>query len=670
MNAVWRVGLDIGGTFTDVFAIHRKTGEHRVAKVRSYREEPFSSLLAGINAIRIGWDDISEIVHGTTMVTNLIVEHKLNSVALIATKGFADTIEIGRQNRLHLYRLDLLPKVDPLVPEECRFEVSERIDYTGKVLQKLTDNNIKNVLLQIIKAEPDAVAVSLLHAYVNPKHERKLAEGLKKLNTNISLSHEVNPVEREYERTSTTVLSASVMKPVSAYLDQIEEYKTANNDFSFFHSAGGMITPDVVRRLPLSLAFSGPAAGVSAAVEITRHFKSDQAISFDMGGTTTDVCMINQGQADVRNERTLNGRSLRMPMVAVESIGAGGGSIARLDMGVLRVGPESAGAEPGPACYSRGGTQSTVTDANLVLGYLSPDHQLGDGTKLDLDAAEMALSLVANEIGLTIYKLALGILDVANANMIRALRRITVDRGIDGRECVLLAYGGAGPIHAVELARAFGISTVIIPNHSSVFSAFGCAYAQKSFSVQQTVRMKSSCWDEEKVTEYRNDIIERLLKAFKDDETATVQFDDVAAIRYIGQSYSIEINDADINNPDRLGKAFKTLHQSLYGFATDDEWELVTLRIRASLTSGMTSQKKEFVGRTDFNVSTQIAPCWFEADHAVITPRFNRLNLSPNSFIEGPAVIEDKWSTTVLPPGSRLNVDSYGHMIISVETAI
>ena len=670
MNADWRVGLDIGGTFTDVFAIHHKTGEQRIAKVRSYREKPFSSLSDGLNAIRLGWEDIREIVHGTTIVTNLVVEHKLNSVALIATKGFADTIEIGRQNRLHLYRLDVPPKLDLLVPEEYRFEVPERIEHTGKVLTKLADSDIKNVIHQIKQAEPDAVAISLLHAYVNPVHERKLAEGLNELNTGISLSHEVNPEEREYERTSTTVLNASVMKPVSAYLDQIEEHKTTDNALFFFHSAGGMITPDVVRRLPLSLAFSGPAAGVSAAVEITRQLKFEHAISFDMGGTTTDVCMISQGHADVRNDRTLNGRSLRMPMVAVESIGAGGGSIARLDMGVLRVGPESAGAEPGPACYNRGGAAPTVTDANLVLGYLSPDHLLGDGTNLDLRAAEKALAPLADEIGLSIKQLALGILDVANANMIRSLRRITVERGIDGRKCILLAYGGAGPIHAAKLARAFGINTIIVPNHSSVFSAFGCAYAQKSFSVQQTVRMKSSCWDGEKVNEFRTDIIKRLLKAFKDEETSTVQFDEVAAIRYIGQSYSIEIDNADINCPDRLGQAFKTSHQRLYGFATDDEWELVTLRIRASLTSGMTSQQKEGKGKTDLNKTTQSAPCWFEADHAVMTPRFNRSYLSANSIIEGPAVIEDKWSTTVLPPGSRLHVDSYGHMVMSAEAII
>lgn len=669
MNADWRVGVDIGGTFTDVLAVNVKTAEQRVAKVRSRKGNPLTSLIKGLKAVDLSWQEVSELVHGTTMVTNAIVEEKFNSVALVATQGFSDSIEIGRQNRLHLYRLDLLPKPAPQVAREMRFEVSERTDHNGRALKSLCGRSVKEVTSRLKKLKPDAVAISFLHAYANPAHERAMAAQLAGITDNIALSHQVNPEAREYERTSTTVLSASIMKPVSTYLEQIKRTMPKENALYFFHSAGGMTTPQVVRQLPLSLVFSGPAAGVAAAAEVTRQLRLDHAISFDMGGTTTDVCLISQGRAEISNQRALGGRPLRMPMVGVESIGAGGGSIARFDSGVLRVGPESAGADPGPACYGRGGTEPTVTDANLALGYLTPEHRLGDGTRLHPEAAQQALQALATKIGMSVYELASGILDVADANMLRALRRISVDRGVDGRQCALLAFGGAGPIHAVKLARAFDMSTVVVPGHSSIFSAFGCVAAEKSLSMQQTVRMKSSAWDGDAVNKQRNGIAERLAAAFQDTDHDKLVFDDVALVRYIGQSYSVEISAPDLANPQLLGQGFKAMHERLYGFVTGEDWELEALRITASIPAQKISSERKSGPPAAPGEYAQVSPCWFNGDKPVSTPRYAREKLPGGSRVRGPAIIEDNWSATVLPPGAQLEVDGYGHLIIEVGHA-
>ncbi|MCH8926776.1 MAG: hydantoinase/oxoprolinase family protein [Proteobacteria bacterium] len=503
----WQLGIDIGGTFTDVVAF-RPGGEPdggpgdgpggdvvRLAKVRSRPGDPLASVLAALEAVGIDWAEVADLVHGTTVITNAIVEGRLAKVALVATAGFADTLAIGRQNRRHLYRLDLPPKAPPQVPEELRFEIAERLDQHGTVLVEPSDDDIEALAERIAASGVEAVAVVLLHAYANPAHEARLGKRLAEAVPYVALSHRVNPEAREFERASTTALSAGVMPLAARHLDRLDAARPKASRLHLFHSAGGMAAPSALRDLPLGLAFSGPAAGVAAAERIARDLGIANAISLDMGGTTTDVCLIAEGHAEIRSDRALAGRPLRMPMVAVESIGAGGGSIARLDTGTLRVGPESAGAEPGPACYALGGTAATVTDANAILGYLDFARPVG-GLRLDRAAAEAALTPLAEEIGVGLPELALGIVRVANASMTRALRRVTVERGIDGRQCHLLAFGGAGPMHAVELARAFGIGRVVVPHLSSVFSALGCVTAELRYTQQQTLRMASGAWDQ------------------------------------------------------------------------------------------------------------------------------------------------------------------------------
>ncbi len=668
MATGWQIGIDIGGTFTDVVAFHPGTGAVCMAKVQSCPEDPLAGLLAGLESVGVAWEEVDDLVHGTTMITNAIVEKRLSEAALVATEGFADTLAIGRQNRRHLYRLDLPPKPPPQIPDALRFELRERLDSRGEILTELGEEAVEDTVRKVAASGVQSVAVSLLHAYANPDHEERLGARLREVVPYVALSHRVNPEAREFERTATTALSAGVMPLAAGYLDRLEARRPSASRLHLFHSAGGMVAPDVLRDLPLGLAFSGPAAGVAAAGRIAAELGIDNAISFDMGGTTTDVCLIVEGRAEIRSDRSLGERPLRMPMVAVDSIGAGGGSIARLDLGTLRVGPDSAGADPGPACYGRGGTAATVSDANLMLGYLDADRPIGGTIRLDRGAAERALAPLATEIGVGSRELALGIVRVANASMARALRRVTVERGIDGRHCALLAFGGAGPMHAVELARSFGIRHVVVPQYSSAFSALGCLTAEMSYSRQQTQRMASTEWDGQRLGRIRAAMTAQLAAPFEAAGQVALLVSEVALVRYSGQSYAVEVFDPELENPERLGDQFRARHEALYGFATEEPWELVALRLSLSAPRG---HRPEGAGACQGEAPrpARETPCWFDAGRPVPTPRYKRDTLGEGRQLIGPAIVEDAWSTVVVPPGATLEVDRTGHLHIEAGEA-
>jgi N-methylhydantoinase A len=671
----WQVGIDIGGTFTDVVACHAVTNEVRSAKVPTQIDDRVAGLISALKAVDLEWADVDDLVLGTTMVTNAIVENDLAEVALVATEGFSDTLAIGRQNRRHLYRLDLPPKIATQVPAARRFGIAERLDHRGQVLKPLTQAAIDSIVEKIAASGAKAVAVSLLHSYTDSSHEDDLGHALRQRFPYVALSSQVNPEAREYERTATTVLSASVMPLAAGHLDQLEAIKPAAARLHLFHSAGGMASPAALRDLPLGLAMSGPAAGVAAAGEIARQLNIKQALSFDMGGTTTDVCLLVDAQAKISSNRSLGERPMRLPMVAVDSIGAGGGSIARLEHGALLVGPESAGAHPGPACYARGGTHATVSDANLVLGYLDASQVLGNDLHLNLDAATAAIKPLADSMGMSVEAASLGIVRVANSTMIRALRRITVEQGIDGRQCTLLAYGGAGPMHAADVARDFGITSVVIPAFSSMFSALGCVSAQMSYTRQQTLRMKSLEWDAERLNSSREALLARLTEHLADPlesaglEREQIIVNEVAMIRYSGQSYSIEVADPDFNNPDALGAAFKDLHNKLYGFSTDETWELESVRMSASLprTKGVEQLPS---ARSTATGQHKSRTCVFNNTGPVDTPCFERSALPANQLMAGPMIVEDACSTVIVPPGTTLNSDDNGNLLMSTGECV
>ena len=659
----WRVGVDIGGTFTDVIAITPANGVVRTAKVRTRPGNPLASLRAAIAAVGLAWDDVDVLVHGTTVVTNAIVEEKLPAVALIATEGFADVLAIGRQNRRSLYSLSLPPRLPPLIPEHLRFEVRERVGPDGAVKLPLDLADLERVIEAVRRSGVSSVAVALLHGYANPEHEAIVGRSLAAVVPYVSLSHRVNPEEREFERTSATVLNAALMPLVGTHLDLIDREVPKNTHFHLFHSAGGMASTSMVRERPLVLALSGPAAGVSAARQVARDLALDNVLTLDMGGTTTDVCLIRQGKPETRREAILADRPLRQPMVAVQSIGAGGGSIAYVEAGMLRVGPQSAGASPGPACYGLGGAAPTVTDANLVLGYIDAAKPLADGVRMNLSLAEAAIGQLAESLGLGMIETALGIVRVANANMLRALRNVTVDRGIDGRRCTLVAFGGAGPLHAAALAREFGIGTVVVPAFSSAYSALGCAMAQLSYTQQRTVRMASRDWSPERLARLRDELLAGM--AF-DDGSATNEtvVEDIALVRYVGQSYSVEVPYRYPADVATLTRDFRAMHAQLYGFATEEAWELEAIRVTASDARAPLDLLPPQQQRTT-SAPVAVGACWFTAARAIETPRYRRDLLDAHARIDGPAIVEDDWSTITLPPGTALEATSGGHLTMS-----
>lgn len=666
MTNIWEIGTDIGGTFTDIIAIRRDTSETRIAKVPSRPHAPVQAMLEAIEAVGLRKSDVKRFIHGTTRITNAIVEERLPKVALIATRGFEDVLEIGRYRRRDLYRLDIVPKAKSLVPRELCFALNERMTHDGQVLQALDEAEIERLIVWLKATGAQSVAVSLLHAYANPAHEKMLAERLKDVVPYVSLSHEVNAEAREYERTSSTVFNAAAMPIAVEYLSELEERLPLGAGLQVFHSAGAMIPIAAVKCRPLVMAMSGPAAGVSASVSIARQLDKSRVLTFDMGGTTTDVCLIVDGQAEMTDGKLLADRPLRQPMLAVHSIGAGGGSIVRAGAGGLTVGPESAGSEPGPACYGRGGNEPTITDANALLGYLNPATKLGDRIGIDLDAAARAVQPIADRLGLSLMETALGIIKVANATMARALRRVTVERGIDGRDCTLLAFGGGGPMHAAGLADLYGITEIVVPAASSAFSALGCLTADFSFLQQQTLRAPLDGIDLAKVSERIDAMVELTLEPLLANGIAksSIEVDLVALMRYAAQADAIPVPFTLPLDPDFLREQFLKKHRELFGYATTEPCVIESVRVQARQPSttqvgrpGIDTRRTEFVPRK----------CSFDNAHDVMTDVIDRGTMS--AVVTGPAIIEDAWSTVVVPPGWQAAPDAGGNLYMTKVAA-
>lgn len=663
----WRLGIDIGGTFTDVIAVSADEVTRRSAKVPSMPSEPVRAIMESIEAVGLRWDEVEEIVHGTTIVTNDIVEQHFRPCALIATKGFSDSIEIGRTSRRALYRLDLEPKARPLVPSELRFEVDERLAAGGSVVRELADAEIEEVIAAIMATGVDTVAVCLLHSFNNPVHEIRLGARLREVFPNVSLSHEISPEMREFERMSTTVLNAMMMSKIRTHLGRIEEMKPQESRVHLMHSASGMAAPELIVERPLMLAMSGPAAGVSATAATARALGIRNALTFDMGGTTTDVCLIIDGRAEIAANRELGGQRIRLPMVAVDSIGAGGGSIARLLSGALEVGPKSAGASPGPACYGKGGMLPTVSDADMVLGYLNPGRTLGGSVPLQPTCAEDVIGSLGKEMGFSTSEAAIGIARVVHATMARALRKATVERGVDIRSFDLVAFGGAGPMHAAEVARLCGIRKVVIPMFSSGFSALGCVDATMNYSRQFTANIKSVAWDQGRLDALlKSEVAElsnALTQAGHSADSLTIVH--TAGIRYSGQSYETSITEAALHNPELLGQQFDAAHRALYGYSTGEHWELVTVRTEVAGTPRVIKPSRPVTGTAQEGELSR--PVTFETGEQADVRVLNRATLPVDEVLQGPLIIEDEWSTVVVPPSDTIRLDASGNLHMEVE---
>jgi len=689
-----RVGVDVGGTFTDVVSVDDVTGEVRSCKVPTVPDNRAQGVLDGLRALLRAGEACASLAHGTTTITNAIVEGRVAPVGLVTTRGFRDVLEIARMNRAHLYRLELPARAEPLVPRRRRLEITERVGPDGTVQTPLAPGELEGIVAALRAEEVEAVAVCLLHAYANPAHEQALRRAIEPHFRHVSVSSEINAEFREYERTCTTALNASVMPLAARYVDGLTAAlggATGGPALRLLHSAGGMMSVAAAKARPLAMALSGPAAGVAAAAHVARALGVDRALAFDMGGTTTDVCLISDGAAETTSQRKLADFPVRLPMVAVESIGAGGGSLARVDeVGALKVGPQSAGAVPGPACYGQGGTLATVTDANLVLGYLNPARLYGGTIRIRPDLARSAVETIGRRLGLSTLEAAHGIVEVANASMLRALRLVSVQRGHDLRRFSLIAYGGAGPVHAGALARQCGIARVIVPAHSGAFSALGCLVSPLRYDAVQTHRARLDAWDGKLIEDRFRALEEQCLRPILEEGHAAsaVTLARSVDLRYVGQNYEIEL---PWGRDPGLRPAFEARHRQLYGYATGEGVECVNLRVVARLGDvtaphpgplpsgerepGHTSSTSHPLplrgrGQSEGAAASLVGAqrAYFPETGEVTMPRHDRTALAPGAVVTGPAVVEDEWSTIVVYPDQRAAADARGHLILDLES--
>lgn len=641
------VGVDIGGTFTDL--ILSENGHLRVHKLLSTPHHPAEAMLAGLEAI--GAAANARVSHGSTVATNAILERKGAKTALITTTGFRDLLFIGRQNRPALYALQ--PQLPPpLIPRELCYEVPERLDYRGTVLKRLDLKALDKVLDAIAAQEVESVAVCLLYSFVNPAHEQAIRERILKrglLETwQISLSCEVLPEFREYERASTVALDAYVRPVMSRYLQQLEATLPRESRLLVMKSDGGVVSAATARQQAVQTALSGPAAGVIGAFHIAQMAGYDRIITLDMGGTSTDVALC-PGEPARRADAEIDGLPLRIRQIDIETIGAGGGSIARVDAGgALRVGPQSAGADPGPAIYGRGGVQVTVSDANALLGRLDTGHFLAGGLALDINAAKRAMKPLAQAMGLSIEAAAQGVIDVANVNIDRALRRVSVARGYDPRDFTLVAFGGAGPLHACAVAERLEMPRVLIPLYPGVLCAFGLLVADVLRDYSRTVLQAERGLDviaQEMMAQAQADLrAEGIVDA-------AMTFHPMLDMRYAGQSFEITVPLGE-----DMVAAFHRAHEESYGYALYDRAvEVVNVRLEA-----IGSVPKPELSAEVLTSGPAPKPLRQKGDMS----HYERSSLLPGMQLGGPALIFQMDSTVYLASGWVARVDVYRNLVL------
>ena len=579
------LGVDVGGTFTD--AVLAFEGRIVTAKAPSTPHDQSEGVMAAVHAAleRAGRSarEVRTFSHGMTVATNALLEGRGARTALVATEGFTDIVALGRQNRAQLYRL-CATRPAPLVPPELRFGAPERMTPDGP-LRIPTVAELDDLAARVAAARPESVAVVLLHAYRHPEHEQAIAEAIAKAlpDAHVSLSHEVVGTFREYERAATTEVDAALSPLLGRYLRRLSDRARADGlpEPGIMQSNGGLIDLAAAADHAAWTVLSGPAAGAAGAAYAALAAGTPDVLCFDMGGTSCDVCVVDGGAVQERSAGEVAQRPLALPMLAVHTVGAGGGSIAWRDPGgALRVGPRSAGADPGPACYGRGGTEPTVTDANLVLGYLSDDAPLAGGVALDRARARQAIETLAAALGLEPLTCADGIIRVANAEMVRALRVVTVQRGIDPRRYALLAFGGAGPLHAAAIADELEIGTIVCPRASGVLAALGLVISPRRRDAQRSVLLSGGGLTAGAIAGATNALGEQARHALGDPDA---ELSATYELRYRGQAFELPITAGVDAEPAQLRQAFEAMHEDRYGYSdADQSLELVTIRVTAS----------------------------------------------------------------------------------------
>jgi N-methylhydantoinase A len=677
-----RIAIDTGGTFTDCVWADR--GHIRMLKVFSTPDDPSRAIVGALE--KIGGRDSLILLHGTTVSTNTLLQRKGARVALVTTAGFEDVIEIGRQARPKLYDF-FFDRIEPLVPADLRFGLDERTGPEGEILREPSYIHMQGLKDKVREKQPESIAISLLFSFANPKNEILVAAALQDLRLPLSISHQILPEFREYERTSTVVVNAYLQPVMQRYLQNLEQRAQAASRLNrgagarifVMQSSGGITALSSAVREPVRTVLSGPAGGVVGAAALARRSGCERIISFDMGGTSTDVALVDR---EIRgsNQSEIAGLPVGVPMLDIHTVGAGGGSIARFDAaGALRVGPESAGADPGPICYGRG-TLPTVTDANLILGRLQPHRFLGGDFVLDLERTRRIASawLKKQSCELSLEQFAAGIVRVVNATMEKAIRVVSIERGYDPREFVLLAFGGAGGLHACELAAALDIPRVIVPARPGALSAFGILVSDVVKDYSRTVLWRMLDKLPAKRLNQEFNILQR--KADKDFRTegwqGTRRHQLSVDVRYRGQGY-------ELNVPFTGGliAAFRREHERRYGYSYPGrEIELVTLRFRAIMKSPQSRFSGAQLGTT---VRTLAPDCASRGERGGFEPErasvffggkkisaaiYDRDSLQSEEKYSGPAVVTEYSATTVVPPGTRFWIDRTGNLLIQIRS--
>lgn len=678
-----RVATDIGGTFTDLVYLDEQTGEVGTAKVDTTPPDFERGAIDVVHKAGLDPTAVQFFVHGTTVIINAITERKGAKTGLITTKGFRDVLEITRANRPDIYNL-YFTKPKPFVPRYLRKEVTERVNYKGEVLTPLNEDEVRQVVEELRREGVEAIAVCFLHSYANPKHEIRCGQLIRELwpEVSVTLSHEVTKEWREYERTSTTVLNSYVKPTATRYLDRLEKElrgQGVSGSLYIMRSNGGTATFDAAKQVPIAIVESGPVAGVLGTKALGDLIGEKNLISFDMGGTTAKCSLIEGGEVKVTTEykiehtRTSPGYPIKIPVIDIVEIGAGGGSIAWLDqVGALHVGPQSAGALPGPACYGRGGEEPTVTDANVIAGRINPHYFLGGEIPLDVERAKKAMDKVAQPLGVSTEEAALGVIQLANANMVNALKLISLYRGYDPRDFTLVAFGGAGPMHAAALASELNVKRVLIPINPGVFSAWGMLMTDLRYDMVQTWIVRTDQLDLEELASFWDQLEEEARAHFVHERIPEEKlvFQRYVDMRYAGQEHTVKVpfpagritQEAIKETEER----FHALHEQYYTFRLPSPIELVNLHLtvfgtvekpqipklnsKSDLQAALKGHRKARLDSKD----------WQEI------PIYERAKLGTGTVLQGPAIVEEPDSTTVVFPGQGLTVDEYGNLIIEL----
>jgi N-methylhydantoinase A len=671
------VGIDTGGTFTDLVAVEMNRGRYYYHKVPTTTGDPARGILEGVAQLLdhngLARSDVAFLVLGTTLATNAVLEGKWAPTGLITTAGFRDVLELARQRRPHYFNLDV-PKPMPPAARDCRMEVGGRIAYDGSEVAALEENDVRRAVEALKSRQVQAVAVCFLHAYANPEHEERAKRLVQELwpGVYVCASTEVLTEFREFERFATATVNASLMPIMDHYLGAFERGIATLGIRAtprIMQSNGGAVSPAAVRKLPVNTFFSGPAGGVIGSVGLGEHLEVSNLITFDMGGTSTDVCLIRDGEPAKKSEREMRGFPVRTRTIDIHTIGAGGGSIAWVDAGgLLKVGPQSAGAEPGPAAYGRGGARATVTDANVVLGRLNPRSLLGGRMTVHPDKAQAVIDDLARKLGVALHDAAAGIIEIINVNMMGAVRVISVEQGEDPRDFTLVAFGGAGPLHAADVARSMGMRRVLVPPRPGLLSAIGLLHADVRGDFSLTRLLRAEAGNLKALNSGLAALRKRGAAWIQAEGERESKFHWQADFRYFGQNSELimELGGERLDGRalERLVESFHRRHKDHYGYDLRGQpVEVVNLRLAVTASRRTPPQERAPAIRGELKQAlTERRKAWFAETGYTATPVYDRDRLPAGCRISGPAIIEQMDTTTVVPPHAVVKADRLGYL--------